>query len=317
MKTDVVVVGSSNTDMILQLKSIPRPGETLLGGKFSTAPGGKGANQAVAAARAASSKTGVTFIAKVGKDSFGDQAITGFKKDKINVDTILRDAKEPSGVALIFVSDDGKNSIGVASGANGALTPADIKKNAKCIESAGFVVMQLETPLETIEFVADIADKAGVPVILNPAPVQTLSAKLLKKITILTPNETEAEALTGIEVKDEKMAKEAADILHEKGVPVVIITMGHKGAYVSAPEGSTFVPAFKVKAVDSTAAGDVFNGALAVALNEEKGLMDAVRFASAAAAISVTSLGAQPSIPKRTQILKFLKEQTTTNTPEE
>lgn len=306
-KANIVVIGSSNTDMIIQVKQIPRPGETLLGGKFSTAPGGKGANQAVAAARAASSKTTVTLISKVGKDTLGDQAIAGFKKDKIITDCIFRDAKEPSGVALIFVAADGKNSIGVASGANAALTQADIQKNASLIAKAEIVVMQLETPLETVQAAADIADKAGVPIILNPAPVQKLPFKLLKSITILTPNETEAQALTGITVKNEKTAAQAAAILHKKGVRIVIITMGEKGAYVSAPAGAGFVPATKVKAIDTTAAGDVFNGALSVALSEGRDLMDAVRFASAAATLSVTKLGAQPSIPKRSEIRKFAK----------
>lgn len=304
-KANIVVIGSSNTDMIIQVKQIPRPGETLLGGKFSTAPGGKGANQAVAAARAANSKTTVTFIAKVGKDTLGGQAIAGFKKDKILTNTITRSSQEPSGVALICVAADGKNSIAVASGANAALTPTDIQKHASLITKAELLVMQLETPLETVQAAAEIADKAGVPVILNPAPVQKLPSKLLKTITILTPNETEAEALTGVTVKNEKTATQAASILHKKGVRIVIITMGEKGAYVSAPAGAGFIPAFAVKAVDSTAAGDVFNGALSVALSEGEDLMDAVRFASCAAALSVTKLGAQPSIPKRSEIRKF------------
>lgn len=306
-KANVVVVGSSNTDMIIQMKSIPRPGETLLGGRFSIAPGGKGANQAVAAARAAGAGSKVTFVAKVGQDLFGDQTIAGLKKDKISTDYVFRDKKNASGVALIYVAEDGENSIGVASGANGALSPADVKKAAKVIAGSDILVMQLETPLPTVLEAAKTADKAGVPVILNPAPTQPLPEELLRKVTILTPNETEAESLTGITVTDKKTAEEAASILHRKGVPIVIITMGAKGVYLSAPECKKMIKSFKVKAVDSTAAGDVFNGALASALSQELGLLEAIRFAIAAAAISVTRLGAQPSVPTRKEIEKMLK----------
>ncbi|MBO4544980.1 MAG: ribokinase [Verrucomicrobia bacterium] len=306
-KANVVVVGSSNTDMIIQMKSIPRPGETLLGGRFSIAPGGKGANQAVAAARAAGPGGKVTFVAKVGQDLFGDQTIAGLKKDKISTDYVFRDKKNASGVALIYVAEDGENSIGVASGANGALSPADVKKAAKVIAESDILVMQLETPLPTVLEAAKTADKAGVPVILNPAPMQPLPEELLRKVTILTPNETEAESLTGITVTDKKTAEEAASILHRKGVPIVIITMGAKGVYLSAPECKKMIKSFKVKAVDSTAAGDVFNGALATALSQEIGLLEAIRFAIAAAAISVTRLGAQPSVPTRKEIEKMLK----------
>ena len=293
--------------MIIQMKSIPRPGETLLGGRFSIAPGGKGANQAVAAARAAGPGGKVTFVAKVGQDLFGDQTIAGLKKDKISTDYVFRDKKNASGVALIYVAEDGENSIGVASGANGALSPADVKKAAKVIAESDILVMQLETPLPTVLEAAKTADKAGVPVILNPAPMQPLPEELLRKVTILTPNETEAESLTGITVTDKKTAEEAASILHRKGVPIVIITMGAKGVYLSAPACKKMIKSFKVKAVDSTAAGDVFNGALATALSQEIGLLEAIRFAIAAAAISVTRLGAQPSVPTRKEIEKMLK----------
>ena len=205
------------------------------------------------------------------------------------------------------MAEDVENSIGVASGANGALSPADVKKAAKVIAESDILVMQLETPLPTVLEAAKTADKAGVPVILNPAPMQPLPEELLRKVTILTPNETEAESLTGITVTDKKTAEEAASILHRKGVPIVIITMGAKGVYLSAPECKKMIKSFKVKAVDSTAAGDVFNGALATALSQELGLLEAIRFAIAAAAISVTRLGAQPSVPTRKEIEKMLK----------
>ena len=306
-RANVVVMGSSNTDMIIQIKKIPRPGETLLGDKFNIAQGGKGANQAVGAARAAKPGTQVTFIAKVGKDVFGDQAIAGFKKDKIQTDYIFRDSKNPSGVALIFVAEDGKNSIGVASGANATLSPGDVKKAAQAIKSADILVLQLETPLETVQAAIEIAAQAEVPVILNPAPAHKLPQEILQKVTILTPNEIEAETLTGIAVKNKTTAAQAAKILHDQGVPIVIVTLGAKGAYLSAPALKEMIKPFKVKALDTTAAGDIFNGSLAAALSEGTGLLEAVHFASAAAALSVTKLGAQPSAPRRREINELLK----------
>lgn len=300
----ILVVGSSNTDMIIKLDRIPRPGETILGGAFVTAPGGKGANQAVGAARAGGQ---VTFIARVGQDMFGDQAVAGFATDGINVDHVSRDKTNPSGVALIFVAKDGENSIAVAGGANAKLSPADVRKAKAAFDGASVLVMQLETPLESVQAAADLAVKAGVRVILNPAPAQSLPDKLLKCVSILTPNETEAELLTGIAVTDTASAAAAAAKLRVRGVQTVIITLGARGAFVATESGGQLVSGFKVKAVDTTAAGDIFNGALAVALAEGKPLDQAVRFANAAAAISVTRLGAQPSAPTRREIEKFLK----------
>ena len=301
----ILVVGSSNTDMIIRLDRIPRPGETILGGAFSTAAGGKGANQAVGAARAGGC---VMFVARVGRDMFGEQAVAGFVKDGINVEHIVRDAAAPSGVALIFVAKDGENSIAVASGANGALAPADVRKAKGAFAETAVLVMQLETPLATVQAAADLAAQAGVPVILNPAPAQPLPAQLLKRVSILTPNETEAELLTGIKVADEASAARAAAKLRKLGVQTVIITLGARGAFIAGAGGNQLVPGFKVKAVDTTAAGDIFNGALAVALAEGQPLAGAVRFANAAAALSVTKLGAQPSAPLRRDIEKFLHQ---------
>ncbi|HVT28885.1 MAG TPA: ribokinase [Lacipirellulaceae bacterium] len=302
MKPKIVVVGSSNTDMILKLQRIPKPGETILGGEFVTAAGGKGANQAVAAAEAGGS---VTLIARVGLDMFGQQAIAGFTQRGINVDHVQRD-KCASGVALIFVAGDGENSIGVGSGANARLSPADVRKAKSAFTAAHAVVMQLETPLETVQAAADLAAAKKAIVILNPAPAQRLPDALLKKITILTPNETETELLTGVNVTDEASCSRAADILLRKGVKTVIITLGSRGAYVATSETKQFVPGFKVKPVDTTAAGDTFNGALAVALAEGMSMVDAVRFANAAGAISVTRMGAQPSAPTRKEIEQLL-----------
>jgi ribokinase len=303
MAGKIVVIGSSNTDMVLQVDHLPRPGETVLGGRFSMAAGGKGANQAVAAARAGGH---VTLLARVGNDPFGRQAVEGFQRDGIDVHAVVVDRQAPSGVALIFVADDGENCIGVASGANARLTPDDVRGAAELIRQAGILVMQLETPLETVGAAAEIAAEAGVPVILNPAPAQPLPDALLQNVTILTPNESEAEGLAGVPVPDELGARQAADLLRAKGVASVVMTLGSRGAYCHADDLQELVRPFPVTPVDTTAAGDVFNGALAVALAEGRSLRDAVQFANAAAAISVTRLGAQPSAPTRAEIDQLL-----------
>jgi ribokinase len=302
---NIVVVGSSNTDMIIKVPRIPKPGETILGGKFTTAAGGKGANQAVAAARAGGK---VTFIARVGDDLFGNQAIEGFKQDNINVENIKKDVNEPSGVALIYVDDQGENSIGVASGANAVLSIKDVDEAVEKITSADILLMQLETPLETVTTAAAIAKQAGVKVILNPAPARELDDSLLNTISAITPNESEVELLTGITVNDLSGTEKAAIKLLDRGLEIVIITLGSKGAYLKTKDQSEFVPGFSVDAVDATAAGDVFNGALAVAMAENKPIRDAVLFANAAAALSVTKLGAQPSAPMKEEIAKFLSK---------
>ena len=298
----IVVVGSSNTDLIIRVPRIPKAGETLLGGEFMTAAGGKGANQAVGAARSGGR---VALIARVGTDAFGERAIKGLRRDGVDVSCVFRDKLAASGVALIFVARDGENSIAVAGGANARLSPADVGKAAGVIRAAALLVAQLETPLATVIAAAQVAVKAGVPVILNPAPAQALPNRLLKLISILTPNETEAELLTGIKVTNEAAAARACAKLRSRGVRTVILTLGARGAYLADAGGQQLVPGFKVKAVDSTAAGDIFNGALAVALAERKTLRDAVRFANAAAALSVTRLGAQPSAPTRAEIERF------------
>jgi ribokinase len=303
-KKNIVVVGSSNTDMIIKLERIPKPGETIIGGEFVTAAGGKGANQAVGAARAGGA---VTFVARVGRDMFGERAVAGFVKDGINVGFVLKDKTSPSGVALIFVAKDGENSIAVASGANAKLLPADVKKARQALAAASVLVMQLETPLATVQAAAGLAAALGVLVILNPAPARPLPDELLKRVSLLTPNESEAELLTGIKVDSDEAAAKAAQALLAKGVQTVIITLGARGAFVATAGGTQLVPSFKVTPVDTTAAGDIFNGALAVALAEGRPLMEAVRFANAAAALSVTKMGAQPSAPKRKDIEALLK----------
>lgn len=304
MKKRIVVVGSSNTDMIVKTSRLPQAGETVIGGKFFMAPGGKGANQAVAAARAGGN---VAFIARVGEDMFGRKAIEGFRRDQINVDYVFKDKEAPSGIALIFVSETGENSIAVASGANARLSPQDLEKAKKTITQADVLLIQLEVPLETVRAAVEIASAAGVRIILNPAPAQKLDDKLLKKISILSPNETEAELLSGINIRGKSGVSEAARILLSRGMEAVLVTLGSKGIYVATKESSRTAPAFKVKAVDTTAAGDVFNGALAVALSEKKTIFESAVFANAAAAISVTKIGAQPSAPHRKEIESFLR----------
>jgi ribokinase len=302
MSANIVVVGSSNTDMIIKVPHIPKPGETILGGTFSTAAGGKGANQAVAAARAGGN---VSFVARVGNDMFGEEAIRGFQKDGLNIDHVITDNTAPSGVAEIFVAEDGENSIAVASGANLNLSPTDIQSAEDIIAKADILVMQLEVPLETVYTAAKVAHENGVTVILNPAPAQPLAEEYFKYFTILTPNETEAEILTSVTVSDEKSAEEAARVLMEKGVESVIVTLGRKGALMVSRNEVDHIPGFEVDAVDATAAGDVFNGTLAVALANKKSLQEAISFANAAAALSVTKLGAQPSAPLRVDIEKM------------
>lgn len=303
----IVIVGSSNTDMIIRVPRIPRAGETLIGGEFFTAAGGKGANQAVGAARSGGK---VTLIARVGSDTLGAQALAGLRRDGVDVSCVLRDKVAASGAALIFVAKDGENSIAVAGGANANLSPADVKKAAGVIRSAALLVTQLETPLPTVVAAAETAVKAGVRVILNPAPARPLANSLLRLISILTPNESEAELLTGVKVSDEAGAAKACAKLRSRGVRTVILTLGKRGAFLADVDGQQLVPGFKVKTVDSTAAGDIFNGALSVALVEGKALPAAVRFANAAAALSVTQLGAQPSAPNRADIEKFLRRAT-------
>jgi ribokinase len=303
-KSTIVVLGSSNTDMVIRLDRIPRPGETKLGGHFFMAAGGKGANQAVASARSGGR---VTFIARVGADLFGDRALTGFREDGINVRYIVRDRKANSGVALIFVAANGENSIAVAGGANGRLSPQDVGAAASAIRRSRVVLAQLETPIKTIGAAARATAKAGGMFILNPAPACALPGSLLKLVSILTPNQTEAQLLTGVKVTDRATATKAAARLHVRGVSTVIITLGALGALISSSAGVDLVPGFKVNAIDATGAGDVFNGALATALCEGQPLAAAVRYANAAAAISVTRLGAQPSAPTRIEIQQLLR----------
>lgn len=296
---NILVVGSSNTDMVVQSDHLPRPGETVLGGTFFMNPGGKGANQAVAAARLGGD---VTFVCKVGNDIFGQQASRLFEDEGIDTSFVFTDPVNPSGVALISVDSNAENCISVASGANANLLPSDLKQLDKAMDKADLVLMQLEIPLVTVEHVADVASRKGKRVILNPAPACKLTDELLGKLFLITPNETEAEMISGIKVTDELSAKEAARVIKAKGVENVIVTLGSKGALLYTGSIVEIIPAERVEAIDTTAAGDVFNGALVVALSEGYSLRDASRFASKASAISVTRAGAQSSAPYRYEI---------------
>lgn len=303
MKTPhVVVVGSSNTDMVVKTSHLPKPGETVVGGTFVMAPGGKGANQAVAAARLGA-KT--TFIAKVGDDLFGRQAVAGYQQEGIDTRWVLRDPHRATGVALILVDDRGENMISVASGANEALSPDDIDHAAEAIRSADIVVMQLETPLPAVCRAAEIAASAGVPVILDPAPAPSgpLPEGLLRHVTYLKPNESEAERLTGVAVADQASAQAAADRLLAAGPKCVVVTLGARGALVVEQAGrGLMVPPHPVSAVDSTAAGDAFCGAWAVALARGESPLAAARFAAVAGALAASRIGAQPSLPTEEEV---------------
>jgi ribokinase len=300
----VLVVGSSNTDLIIRVPRIPRPGETVLGGAFSTAAGGKGANQAVAAARAGGR---VTFAARVGTDGFGDRTLAGLEADGIDTRYVLRTAEAPSGIALITVDGRGENSISVASGANARLSVDDIVAAGEAFASADIVLLQLESPIETVEAAVRQAGERGIAVILNPAPARELDDALLAGVSVLTPNEHEAGFLAGMAVSDDRSAREAARRLRDRGPGTVIITLGERGVWALSEGFEGRLAAFEVEPVDTTAAGDVFNGVLAVALAEKLALPEALRFAQAAASISVTRPGAQPSAPTRAEIEAFVR----------
>lgn len=297
----IIVIGSSNLDLVVRAGHIPAPGETIMGDSLRMIPGGKGANQAVAVARLGD---GGTFVSKLGADLFGDQMREVLSQENLDTSYLLTDPDLPNGVALITVDDQGENSIVVAPGANGNLLPADLANVLPILDQAEIVLMQLETPIETVEFIAEyLADKKAL-FVLNPAPAGKLSDTLLSHVDLLTPNETEASILSGVQVVDLDSARCAAAKLKEKGVDRIIVTLGEKGALISENDDFILVEAEKVTPVDTTAAGDVFNGALCVALSEGKDLVSAVRFASSAAAISVTRMGAQSSIPMRSEITR-------------
>ncbi len=308
MKTagKLVVLGSINADHILNLDAFPTPGETVTGHHYQVAFGGKGANQAVAAGR---SGTDIAFIACTGDDDIGERIRRQLASDKIDVAPVRAVAGEATGVALIFVNAEGENVIGIHAGANAALSVSQVEAEKERIASAQALLMQLESPLESVIAAAKIAHHHHTTVVLNPAPARELPDELLALVDIITPNETEAEKLTGIRVESDEDAAKAANVLHAKGIGTVMITLGSRGVWLSAEGESRRIPGFRVQAIDTIAAGDTFNGALVTALLEGTALAEAIRFAHAAAAIAVTRKGAQPSVPWRTEIDEFLAQQ--------
>jgi ribokinase len=295
----ILVIGSSNTDMVIKTEKLPSPGETIVNGTFLLNPGGKGANQAVAASRLGGA---VTFITKRGNDLFGNQLVGLLMREGIDSQFVVKDNEHPSGVALITVDARGRSSSVTAPGSNSYLLPEEISEKVFDRAKYEILLLQLEIPMPTVEFTAKTASEKGIKVILNPAPVKKISDELYEKIWLLTPNETEAEFLTGIKIADHSSAEKASLILHAKGVKNVVITMGPRGAFVNSENYTGHVPAVKVKVVDITAVGDVFNGALAVALSEGNDFKSAVFFANKAASIAATRMGAQASAPYRKEI---------------
>jgi ribokinase len=296
----IVVVGSANTDMVVKTHRIPGPGETVIGGEFIMAAGGKGANQAVAAARLGAA---VTFVARLGADVFGDRAIAGYEGEGIDTRHIVRDADHASGVALIFVDARGENSIAVASGANACLTPADVEQASDAIADADVLLVQLEVPVEAVHRAIELASEAGTTVILNPAPAKEVPPQLLARVTIATPNEHEIKVVVGEPDPDLAVSK-----ILEAGTHAVLVTLGPEGVLWASASTRRNFPAFSVQAVDTTAAGDAFNGGLACALGQGEAMADAIRYASAVAALAVTRMGAQPSLPTADQVETFLAQ---------
>lgn len=285
--------------MAIKTIRIPEPGETVMGGTFMMTAGGKGANQAVAVARLGGD---VAFVTKVGDDMFGDESRARYVKEGLPEKFLLVEKGTPSGVALITVDARGENCIVVAPGANNALTCADVDAVRDEIAAADYLLLQLEIPMEVVEHAAEVAVANGTKVILNPAPAAELSKTLIESLYLITPNRTECQLLSGVAIANEADAEAAAGKLMEMGVKNVIVTLGSKGSLVRTAEGCTVVEACRVESVDTTAAGDVFNGALCVALSEGKDLVEAARFASRASAISVTRMGAQSSVPYRAEL---------------
>lgn len=297
----VTVIGSINLDTNLRVAQMAKPGETIHAKEHYSAAGGKGANQAVAAAR---SGCAVSFVGAVGDDAPGKEMLALLKKENINLDGVKEVADESTGQAFITVDDSGQNSITIYSGANYAFDQDDIEQNSDLIAASDFVVAQFETPIEATIQGFKIAHQNNAKTILNPAPAITeIPAELLQVTDIIIPNETEAATITGVEVVDEKSAKKAADKLHELGVSAVIITIGDKGAFYDFQDKQGLIPAFKVKAVDTTAAGDTFIGAMTSILKPDfSNLSNAITFANKASSLTVQGYGAQPSIPTKAEV---------------
>jgi len=300
----IAVVGSLNMDLVVRVPHMPIPGETVIGSDFRTIPGGKGANQAVAATRLGAE---VTMIGRVGDDDFGRAQLRNLGELGVDTTHVIVDPEAATGIALITLDASGQNSIVLASGANMRLTREDINAAQDAIVQSDVLVLQLESPLEVVAYAIDVAHAEGVKVILNPAPAQPLAKETLAKLDYLIPNESETALLTGIEVADINSAREAAQHLRGEGVGTVILTLGERGAFLASAEESVHIPGYEAEVVDTTAAGDAFVGGFAVAVAEGRGLVEAVRYANAAGALAVTRLGAQPSLPTRQEVEEFMR----------
>ncbi|MFZ6800507.1 ribokinase [Undibacterium sp. Di24W] len=306
MKPQIAVVGSINMDMVFKTPRMPTPGETLMGHSFHQVHGGKGANQAVAAARMGAD---VDFVANVGDDLNGKSCLQALAQDGIQLQHVRVVPESATGVAGILLDDAGENCIVLTNGANALMSLADIDNASNTIAKAKLLLCQLETPLTTVLHAIDCAQRAKVKVVLNPAPAQSLSDAVLAQVDYLVVNETEAALLSGLPVTDVASAESAAALLRERGARVVLLTLGASGMWVAAPDGAYFLPAFKVEVVDTTAAGDTFVGSFAVAIAEGRDLRAACMFAQSAAALAVTQLGAQTSIPYREAVERQLQKQ--------
>ncbi len=306
MPDNVTVVGSLNMDLVARAPRIPKPGETIIGHDFRNVPGGKGANQAVAAARLGAS---VSMVGRVGQDAFAGPLLDNLDRDGVDHTYVSQDSEASTGVALIVVDEAGQNSIVVASGANMRFSPANVEAATEAIADADVLLLQLESPLETVTRAAEIAHAHGVTVILNPAPAQKLPASLLARVDVLIPNESETALLTDMAIDDRPEAEAAAAKLLDMGIQTVILTLGERGALLAQPDEVTLVPAFAVEPVDTTAAGDAFVGGFALALAEGKELKEAIRWGNAAGALATTTVGAQPSLPVRQAVEQLLDRQ--------
>ena len=298
---NICVIGSLNMDLVVNVDTMPKPGQTIIGSNFKEVPGGKGANQAVAMARL---NGNVSMIGKVGEDGFGQTLINSLKNDKVDT-TYIQTAKGATGVALITVDKNAQNSIVVSPGANFEVKEDDIDNNIEAIKNSDIVVLQLETPLDTIKYALNKAKELNKYTILNPAPAVKLDDEIIKNVDLLTPNETELEIISGVSIETEEDIQKAAQIMIEKGVKELIVTLGSKGSLYINKEKSMFKKAYKVEAVDTTAAGDSYTGALAVALSQDKGMEEAMDFASKVGALSVLKEGAQSSLPTLEDVENF------------
>ncbi len=305
MTPHVTIVGSLNMDLVVRAPRFPQPGETLIGTDFCTVPGGKGANQAVAAGRLGAH---VSMIGRVGSDDYAEVLLHNLAASGVDHTFVTRDARHATGVALIVVDDAGQNSIVIASGANGQLSPADVEAAASTIGDADALILQLESPLETVTRAAQVAHAHGVTVILNPAPARALPPSLLSLVDFLIPNETETMLLTGMPVGDDAEREAAASRLRAQGVGTVILTLGEHGALLAREGETRRVPAFGVTPIDTTAAGDAFVAGFAVASADGQPLDEAVRWGNAAGALAASRFGAQPSLPTRQEVERLLSQ---------